>query len=87
MRSGGSDKARTTLRTAAVREAFCFGSEHITETYMGDQTPNRGGQSDQTAPGKPASRQPPDANTGKGGEKDKAKDRERDEGQEIPKTA
>ena len=53
---------------------------------MGNQTPNKGGQSDQTAPGKPSSRQPPDANTGKGQEKDKAKNRDMDEGQEIPKT-
>ena len=58
---------------------------------MGTQTPNSGGRSDQTAPGKPSSRQPPDANTGKGQSgkgqgKDKAKNRDKDEGQEIPKT-
>ena len=40
------------------------------------QTPH--GQPKPTAPGKPASRQPPDSNTGK--QKDK------DEGQELPKT-
>jgi hypothetical protein len=50
---------------------------------MGNETPNRVGPSDQTAPGKPSSRQPPDANTGKGQEKDQAKDRDMDEGQEI----
>jgi hypothetical protein len=49
---------------------------------MGTQTPNPGGRSDQSAPGKPASRQPPDANTGKG----KNKEKDRNEGQEIPKT-
>ena len=66
-------------------ERSCFGS-HITETYMGNQTPNKDGRSDQTAPGKPASRQPPDANTGKGQGKDKAENADREEGQEIPKT-
>ena len=86
MRSGSSDKALTTLRTAAVGEAFAS-AEHITGTYMGNETPNKGGPSDRTAPGKPASRQPPDANTGQGKEEDKAKNREKDEGQEIPKTA
>ena len=87
MGSASSDKARSTCEPMQSAKRFCFGSEHITEAYMGNETPNRGGRSDQTAPGKPASRQPPDANTGKGGEKDKAKNREKDEGQEIPKTA
>ncbi|HKQ12802.1 MAG TPA: hypothetical protein VJT80_05175 [Steroidobacteraceae bacterium] len=45
---------------------------------MGTQTPNPGGQPKPTAPGKPGSRQPPDSNTGK--------EKDRDEGQEIPKT-
>jgi hypothetical protein len=53
---------------------------------MGNDSPNTGGRSDQTAPGKPASRQPPDSNTGKDGEKDEAKNRHSDEGQGIPKT-
>lgn len=53
---------------------------------MGTQTPNSGGRSDQTAPGKPSSRQPPDANTGKGQGKDEPRNRDKDEGQEIPKT-
>jgi hypothetical protein len=54
---------------------------------MGKQ-PNRGGPSDQTAPGKPSSRQPPDANTGKGNGrgKDGAENRDKKKGQEIPKT-
>jgi hypothetical protein len=47
---------------------------------MDTQTPNAGGQPKQTAPGKPASRQPTDENLGK----DQGKDSE--EGQEIPKT-
>ena len=47
---------------------------------MGTETPNPGGQPKQTAPGKPASRQPTDDNLGN----DQSKDRE--EGQEIPKT-
>ena len=45
---------------------------------MGTQTPTPTGQPKPTAPGKPASRQPPDANTGT--------EKDRDEGQEIPKT-
>jgi hypothetical protein len=45
---------------------------------MGTQTPNRAGQPEPTAPGKPASRQPPDANTGT--------NQDAEEGQEIPKT-
>ena len=51
---------------------------------MGTQTPNTGGRPDQSAPGKPASRQPPDANTGK--DKTETREQDRDEGQEIPKT-
>lgn len=47
---------------------------------MGTQTPDRGGQQAPTAPGKPGSRQPPDNDTGRPAEKD------RNEGQEIPKT-
>ena len=47
---------------------------------MGTQTPNSGGQPKQTAPGKPASRQPTDDNLSK----DQNSDSE--EGQEIPKT-
>src|SRR5688572_27433524 len=45
---------------------------------MGTETQDSGGQQQPTAPGKPASRQPPDSNTGTG--------KDRDEGQEIPKT-
>ena len=45
---------------------------------MSTETPNPTGQPKQVAPGKPASRQPPDANTGK--------EKDREEGQEIPKT-
>ena len=47
---------------------------------MGTQTPNPGGQPKQTAPGKPASRQPTDDSLGKD------QNRDREEGQEIPKT-
>jgi hypothetical protein len=56
------------------------------QQQQSNQTPDRGGRSDQTAPGKPSSRQPPDANTGKGQEKDQGRNRDMDEGQEIPKT-
>jgi len=45
---------------------------------MGTQTPNPGRQQKPTAPGKPASRQPPESNTGT--------KQDREEGQEIPKT-
>ena len=45
---------------------------------MGTQTPKPSDQPKPTAPGKPASRQPPDNNTGK--------PRDTDEGQELPKT-
>jgi hypothetical protein len=45
---------------------------------MSTQTPNPGGQQKPTAPGKPASRQPPDSNTGT--------QQDREEGQDIPKT-
>jgi hypothetical protein len=45
---------------------------------MATQTPNPGDRPKETAPGKPGSRQPPDSNTGK--------DKDRDEGQDIPKT-
>jgi hypothetical protein len=45
---------------------------------MANQKPKSGGQQKPTAPGKPASRQPPDSNTGK--------QKNRDEGQSIPKT-
>jgi hypothetical protein len=45
---------------------------------MGTQNQEPTGQPKPTAPGKPASRQPPDANTGK--------PKEREEGQDIPKT-
>lgn len=44
---------------------------------MATETQNPGGQSNPKAPGKPASRQPPENNTGK--------DQDR-EGQEMPKT-
>jgi hypothetical protein len=47
---------------------------------MGTETPNPGGQPKQTAPGKPASRQPTDDNLGND------QNRDREEGQEIPKT-
>ena len=47
---------------------------------MGTQTPNPGGRPKQTAPGKPASRQPPDDSLGKDPNGDG------EEGQEIPKT-
>ena len=49
---------------------------------MGTETPNPGGRPNENAPGKPGSRQPPDANTGtdKG-----AMEKDREEGQEIPK--
>jgi hypothetical protein len=45
---------------------------------MGTQKQEPAAQPKPTAPGKPASRQPPDANTGK--------PKEREEGQDIPKT-
>jgi hypothetical protein len=45
---------------------------------MGTQTPDPGSQPKPTAPGKPASRQPPGSNTGK--------DKDTEEGQDIPKT-
>jgi hypothetical protein len=45
---------------------------------MGTRTPNPGDQLKPTAPGKPASRQPPDNNTGT--------HQDTDEGQDIPKT-
>ena len=45
---------------------------------MGTQTQNPSGQPQPTAPGKPASRQPPESNTGR--------EEDRDEGQELPKT-
>jgi hypothetical protein len=45
---------------------------------MGTETPNPGGRPNESAPGKPGSRQPPDANTGI--------EKDREEGQEIPKT-
>lgn len=47
---------------------------------MGTETPNPGGQPKQTAPGKPASRQPTRGNVGEDQNLDT------DEGQEIPKT-
>jgi hypothetical protein len=52
---------------------------------MGTQKQNPGGQPEPTAPGKPASRQPPDSNTGKRGNRD-SKEKARDEGQDVPKT-
>jgi hypothetical protein len=45
---------------------------------MGTQNQEPTGQPKPAAPGKPASRQPPDANTGQ--------PKEREEGQDIPKT-
>jgi hypothetical protein len=45
---------------------------------MSNETPDPSSERRQTAPGKPASRQPPDANTGQ--------EQDREEGQEIPKT-
>jgi hypothetical protein len=53
---------------------------------MGTQSQSPGSQPKPTAPGKPASRQPPDSNTGKEGPRGN-KDEDRNEGQEIPKTA
>ena len=48
---------------------------------MGTQTPKPDGQAKQTAPGKPASRQPTD-----GAAKDQEQKKDRDEGQNLPKT-
>jgi hypothetical protein len=48
---------------------------------MTTQTPKPDGQPKQTAPGKPASRQPTD-----GAGKDQEQKKERDEGQNLPKT-
>jgi len=53
---------------------------------MGTQRKEPTGQPKPTAPGKPASRQPPDSNTGKQGTEEN-REKDRDEGQEIPKTA
>jgi hypothetical protein len=47
---------------------------------MGTETPNPGGQPKQTAPGKPASRQPTDDNPGND------QNRNSEEGQETPRT-
>jgi hypothetical protein len=48
---------------------------------MSTQTPKPDGQAKQTAPGKPASRQPTD-----GAGKDQEQKKDRDEGQNLPKT-
>jgi hypothetical protein len=47
---------------------------------MATERQDRRDQPAPTAPGKPASRQPPDSNTGK------EKKEDRDEGQDLPKT-